>query len=107
MGRNLKLLITIFSLTVLYGIYYWGIPAVVNLPSRTDFIEQTVFKETGYKVSLTNPSVKMGLLPSVWVKADSFAVLNDDNSKALNINKPYISIKLLPLIFKNIDIKHL
>lgn len=107
MGRNLKLLITIFSLTVLYGIYYWGIPAVVNLPSRTDFIEQTVFKETGYKVSLTNPSVKMGLLPAVWVKADSFAVLNDDNSKALNINKPYISIKLLPLIFKNIDIKHL
>lgn len=107
MGRNLKLLITTFSLTVLYGIYYWGIPAVVNIPSRTDFIEKTVLKETGYKVSLTNPSVKMGLLPAVWIKADNFAVLNDDNSKALNINNPYISVKLLPLIFKNIDIKHL
>lgn len=107
MGRNLKLLITTFSLTVLYGIYYWGIPAVVNMPSRTDFIEKTVLKETGYKVSLTNPSVKMGLLPAVWIKADNFAVLNDDNSKALNINNPYISVKLLPLIFKNIDIKHL
>ncbi len=107
MGRNLKLLITTFSLTVLYGIYYWGIPAIVNIPSRTDFIEKTVLKETGYKVSLTNPSVKMGLLPAVWIKADNFAVLNDDNSKALNINNPYISVKLLPLIFKNIDIKHL
>ncbi|MFQ8625269.1 MAG: DUF3971 domain-containing protein [Candidatus Gastranaerophilaceae bacterium] len=107
MGRNLKLLITIFSLTVLYGTYYWGIPAVINLPSRTDLIEQTVLKETGYKVSLTNPSLKMGLLPAVWIKADNFAVLNDDNSKALNIHNPYISVKLLPLIFKNIDIKHL
>lgn len=98
MGRNLKLLITIFSLTVLYGTYYWGIPAVINLPSRTDLIEQTVLKETGYKVSLTNPSLKMGLLPAVWIKADNFAVLNDDNSKALNIHNPYISVKLLPLI---------
>ncbi len=106
MGRNLKLLITIFSLTVLYGAYYWGIPALINLPARAGYIEQAVFKETGYKISIDNPKLKMGYTPSIWLKADNFSVLNKDNSKALELENPYINIKLLPLIFKNIDVKH-
>ena len=106
MGRNLKLLITLFSLTVLYGAYYWGIPALVNLPQRVDYIEQAVLKETGYKISLENPELKMGFTPSVWINADNFSILNKDNSKALGIEKPNINIKLLPLILKDIDIKH-
>ena len=106
MGRNLKFLITIFSLTVLYGAYYWGIPALINLPERADYIERIVLKETGYKISLDNPELKMGFTPSVWVKANSFCVLNKDNSRALEVENPNINIKLLPLIFKDIDIKH-
>lgn len=106
MGRNFKILITLFSLTVLYGAYYWGTPVIVNLPKRVDFIEQAVFKETGFKVNLANPSLKMGLIPSIWIKADSFTILNDNNSEALSIENPYINIRLLPLILKDLDIKY-
>lgn len=106
MGRNFKILITLLALTVLYGAYYRGIPAVVNLPKRVHLIEQTVLNEAGYKIDLKNPSLKMGLIPSVWVKADNFAILNDDGSKALEIQNPYINIRILPLIFKELDIKH-
>lgn len=105
MGRNFKILITLLALTVLYGAYYRGIPAVVNLPKRVHLIEQTVLNEAGYKIDLKNPSLKMGLIPSVWVKADNFAILNDDGSKALEIQNPYINIRILPLIFKELDIK--
>ena len=106
MGRNLKVLITIFSLTILYGAYYWGIPALINLPERVEFIENTVFQEFGYKISIENPSLKMGYTPSIKVSAENFSVLNKDNSKALELKNPYINLKLIPLIFKNVDIKY-
>ena len=104
MSRNLKVLITLFSMTALYGVYYWGIPAIIDLPNNIDLIEQAVLKKSGYKISIQNPSLKMGLIPAIKIKADDFAILNDDNSKAFDIEKPYISIRLLPLIFKEIDI---
>lgn len=104
MSRNLKILITLFSMTALYSGYYWGIPAVINLPNKVNFIEQTVLAQSGYKIALKNPTLKMGLIPAIQIKADNFAILNDDNSKALDIEKPYFNIRLLPLIFKEIDI---
>ncbi len=104
MGR--KFLITLFLLMILYGAYYWGIPAVIGLGEKADLIEKTIFNKYGYKIDIENLSLKMGLLPSVCLKADNFALLNDNNSHALSIEKPKINIKLLPLIFKSIDIKH-
>ena len=91
-------------MTALYGVYDWGIPAIIDLPNNIDLIEQTVLKKSGYKISIQNPSLKMGLIPAIKIKADDFAILNDDNSKAFDVEKPYISIRLLPLIFKEIDI---
>lgn len=106
MGSNFKYLITIFSITILYGVYYWGIPAVINLPDRVDYIEASVLKQSGYKIDIVNPDLKMGLIPSVWLKADRLDILNNDNSKALSIEKPCINIRLLPLILKDVNIKH-
>ena len=107
MGRNIKILISIFTLSVLYGAYYRGIPAIVDLNGRANYIEQIILKDTGYKVKLKNPELKMGYIPSVWINADNISILNNDNSYAMSINNPNLNIKLLPLIFKNIDIKHL
>ena len=104
MSSNLKILISLFSMTALYSGYYWGIPAVINLPNKVNFIEQTVLAQSGYKIALKNPTLKMGLIPAIQIKADNFAILNNDNSKALDIEKPYFNIRLLPLIFKEIDI---
>ena len=55
-------------------------------------------------IKLINPDLKMGYLPSVKINADEIYILNDDNSKALDIKNPYIDINLLPLILNNISI---
>ena len=106
MGKKLIILTTLFSLAFLYGIYYFGIPAFINIKKHTDVIEKTVLNETGYKINISSPDLKMGYLPSIWIKADNIAILNNDNSKALNIDKLKLNIKLLPLILKKIDIKY-
>lgn len=104
MNKRLKTLIAAGCLTFLYGIYYWGIPAAVNLPERVDLIKNTAHKQ-GYNIDLQNPQLKMGLKPAVILKADSFTLLNNDSSEALDLKNPYIKVALLPLLFKKIDIK--
>lgn len=105
MNVRLKSLITAGCLTVLYGIYYWGIPALVNLPNRVDMIEQLA-KKQGYNIEITNPHLKMGLTPSVILNADEVKLLNDDNSTALELQKPFVKIAILPFALKKADIKN-
>ena len=104
MNIRLKSLIIAGCLTVLYGIYYWGIPAVVNLPNKTDFIEKLA-KEQGYNIQLLNPHLKMGLRPAVILKAEDVKLLNDDNSVAFELKNPYVKIALLPFLFKKAEIR--
>ena len=89
----------------LYGTYYFAIPKIINLPQKASFIEQSALKETGYKISLKNPDLKMGIIPSVIVSAENFAIKNDDGSSALSTNNVKFKLKLFPLIFKNLEIK--
>lgn len=96
----------IFTIIFLYGTYYWGIPAYVNKSQFENFIENKIAAQTGYKVDIKNPEIKMGLLPSVWLKADNFAILNDNGSKALDIEKPVIKVQLLPFLVKKADISY-
>ena len=96
MGRITKILILI--LAILYGAYYWAVPALVKLPENIAFEE--------YNIALKNPKVKTGLIPSVKFSAQDVALLNDDNTKAFEIKNPNIDIRLFPLLFKKIDIQN-
>ena len=104
MTVRLKSLLILGFIIFLYGIYYWGIPAVVDVSSRVELIK-SLSQKVGYKIELVNPKLKMGLRPSVIVSADSFALLNDDKSKALEVKSPYVKIAILPLLFKRIDVR--
>lgn len=105
MSKKTPIFITL-SLIVLYGIYYFGIPAVLNTSKAVHFIKHTIESSTGYKIGFKNLTFKMGYTPSIWIRADEFAILNKDNSKALCINNSKIKIALFPLLFKNLEIKH-
>lgn len=105
MGRNFKIFLTLFISVCLYSIYLFGIPAIVNLPKRAELVQNILKEQTGMTVELVKPELQMGYLPSVKISAQEFNILNDDNSKALNVKNPYLCIKLLPLIFKNIVIQ--
>ncbi len=101
MGR--KFALTLSILAVLYGIYYFGISCFLN--GKIDYLETLVFQKTGYRISSTNANIKAGIVPSVWFYADNTALLNDDGSKAVEIVNPSINIRLIPLLFKKINIK--
>lgn len=96
MGRITKILILI--LAILYGAYYWAVPALVELPENITFEE--------YNIALKNPKVKTGLIPSIKFSAQDVALLNDDNTKAFEIKNPNIDIRLFPLLLKKIDIQN-
>lgn len=96
MGRITKILILI--LAILYGAYYWAVPALVKLPENITFEE--------YNIALKNPKVKTGLIPSIKFSAQDVALLNDDNTKAFEIKNPNIDIRLFPLLFKKVDIQN-
>ncbi|MBR6098420.1 hypothetical protein IKP85_01590 [bacterium] len=107
MKRKSVLTITLICCAVLYGTYLFVVPFVVNTAKFEHFIERSIVKQTGYKFDVVNPNVRTGLLPTVIIKADELDLLNDDNSKALEIIKPDIKMNLLPLLFKKISIKNL
>ena len=105
MGRNLKIGLFITFAVILYGFYYFGVPAALNLPQSKLLLEQQIKKESGFIVYLANPKFKMGILPEVHFRGDNFAILNEDGSKALNVVNPKFKIKILPLLFKNLNVK--
>ena len=89
---------------LLYAFYYWGIPSIVNIKKNMDFIENKIQQKTGYKINVDQPRIKMGVTPSVWFMAENFSLLNDDNTKAAELEHAAIEINLLPLIFGKIQI---
>ena len=106
MGIRLKALVSILVLILLYAIYYFVLPLIINLdkfnPQITNFIKQ----EYGYKVDIQKPSFKFGLSPSIWLKADKFQLLNDDGTPAFYTEKPVIKVSLLPLILGRVNLKY-
>lgn len=104
MSKKLTAIISISTLIALYGACYWGIPAILNKPSFENYLENQIYKTSGYKIDLTNPHFKMGLLPSVWLKADEIAIINDDKTKPLILKNPAIKLQLLPFLLKKAEI---
>ena len=104
MGISKKIIISLLTASVLYGGYYFGIPAVLNTPETVTFLKNYIKKEFGLDTKIQNPKIKMGYLPAVWIKADTFAILNNDGSTALEFDGINTRIKLLPLIFSKAEI---
>lgn len=97
MGRIFKFLLILVA--ILYGAYYWAVPALVKLPENIDY--------EGYKFSFEKPVLKTGLVPSIWLSAQNISLLNDDGTKAFEIKEPKINVRLIPILYKTIDIHHL
>ena len=85
MDKIRKSLIIITVLTFFYGLYYWGIPALINIESRMPVIEKKLQEKTGYKLSVTDPYIKMGHTPAIWFMAEDISLINDDGTNALNL----------------------
>lgn len=98
MKTRLKLLLFILIFVLVYAVYYWGIPAVIDIGHKIPAVQNIIKKEFGTQIKLKNPKIKMGLLPSIWFEASYFGIV-DGNSTPLSIVNPKIKIRLLPLLF--------
>ena len=99
-----KSLIVASILTFFYCIYYWGIPSIINIEKRVDFVEQKIEQKTGYKLNIESPKIKMGHTPAMWFMAEQISVLNDDGSKALSLEHSAVKIHFLPLLVGRLQI---
>ena len=55
MGKKSKILISLLTVTVLYGGYYLGIPAILNRPENVEFLKTYIKKEFGFNTQIINP----------------------------------------------------
>lgn len=99
-----KSLIIFIIITAIYGLYYKGIPALLNLDKHCDFIEAKIKEETGFNVEFEKPYFKTGLRPSIWLMAENINIQDNDNNDLIKLKHSAIKIKLLPLLTKNIEI---
>lgn len=106
MGKRFRILLTIFVFVGVYAFYYLAIPFLLNLEDISPVISRYIKDEYGFNTKIKNPKFKMGYIPSIWFSADDFSILNDDNSKALDVEKPVIKISLLPAVIGHINIKY-
>lgn len=104
MGRKFKIFTIIFA--ILYGIYLFIIPALINIPFFTNLVVENIQNKINIPIKITNPHFKMGMLPSIIITADKIDVINPNNTKVLNIENSYLKIKLLPLIFNNLYVEN-
>lgn len=104
MRRMPATILTLSSIIIIYGCYYFGLPYALNKPKVANFVQTQALKTTGYKIAIENLRFKSSYFPAIRIYADNFYILNDDNSKALTVANPYVKIRLLPLILKEIKI---
>ena len=104
MDKIRKSLIIITVLTFFYGLYYWGIPALINIEGRMPVIEKKLQEKTGYKLSVADPYIKMGHTPAIWFMAEDISLVNNDGTNALNLQHSAVKIHLLPLLAGKIHI---
>ena len=105
---NIKKIVIISSiLAALYGIYYWGIPAEININRNIGYVESAVKNQTGLTLKIKRPKIKMGILPAIWIMGANVALFNSDGDCALEIDNPAIKINFLPLLRGKLSIGNL
>lgn len=88
--------IYIFIFLIVYLIWTIALPLLFRYNVAN--IESNIKQKTGYDIRLNNARISNWSIINTKFKTNEFEVLNKDNSKALSIQNPIISIKLLPLI---------
>lgn len=102
---RLKSLLFISICVLLYAIYYWIVPIVVDIQGKIPMIQDFAKKEFGAQVELEDPKLKMGLSPSIWLEATDFSIV-DTKKSPLFISNPKLKIQLLPLLLGKVKLAY-
>ena len=110
MAKFKKIIIGIsISAVSLAALYYGAVivaPDVIDLNKYKDVVTSQIEKETGFKVLCENVSFEKGFSPDIRIHLFHTLVLYPDNKEFIKIKDSELSVKLLPLLFKKIEIKN-
>lgn len=102
---TIGVLISAASFTALYYGALIALPNVIDLNKYKQTFAETVEKETGFKIDCEDISFKKSLTPYLKIHMYHTAVLYPNGEIFLKLKESDIKIKILPLIFKKIEIK--
>lgn len=104
-----KLSLCISVCTVSCAVLYFGVlsalPHIIDLNEYKDFISESIEKETGFKFSCEDISLKKSYSPYLNIHLFHTIVLYPDSELFLKLKEIDFKVKILPLIFKNISLK--
>ena len=103
--KLVKILISIF---VLECVYLFVIPITFNSIIKTNFVKNLISTKTNANINYDELKLKTHITPSINIKAKSINIINKETSEEfLNAENTNLKIKLFPLIFKKLDIRHI
>ena len=71
MKRKSATILALSSIVVIYGLYYFGLPHILNKPFVENFIENKTLQTSGYKIDLVNPKFKTSYIPAAAQQPDT------------------------------------
>ncbi len=94
----------VISCMVLYYGILFAVPNFIDLNNYKDSVISSIEKETGYKVSCENITFKKTITPGLKLHLYHTLILYPDNNIFIKLKDADIEIKVLPLIFKKIEV---
>ncbi len=91
--------------TVMYCTALFALPNVIDLNKYKDDFSAQIEKESGFKVSCENIQFKRNFSPYLKIYMYHTIVLYPDESVFLKIKEADLRVKILPLLFKKVEIK--
>ncbi len=103
-NKLIKIFITIF---VLECVYLFVIPFSFNQIAKTDLIKNVIASKTNANIGYSDLKIKTHVIPALSFKAKKFDIVDKESQASfLSAEKVNAKIKLFPLLFKKLDIKH-
>ncbi|HSA06245.1 MAG TPA: AsmA-like C-terminal region-containing protein [Candidatus Gastranaerophilales bacterium] len=97
----------IFPLLVIFSIYYFVLPNVLDMDKYKSEIRQTLVNKIVYPAEIGNLDIKLTWNLRARLKTDRVIITKPDKSKLLELGASYIEVSLPALINKKIVLKKL
>ncbi len=102
--RN-KIIKWVLLIAIFEGIYLFLIPALLNTDKNQGIIKSFISDKINASADCDNLKFKTHFIPAVSVQAGNFSLSEKNSDKIVDIKNPEITIRLLPLLLRRVDIK--
>lgn len=99
----------IYLISIFYIIWLIVLPCTCNLVYNafSDKIQTSIKNAIGLNLEIKNLKIRTSILPNIKIKAEEINVQKANQTKSLEITRPKINIKILPLIVGKVHINKL